>query len=67
MGSSSGLSLVVDDNGKGFSEQELEELNQATGMRSVRSRVTLLGGKVSLESTPGKGMVVRVYVPLKAS
>jgi PAS domain S-box-containing protein len=65
VGSGSGLTLVVEDNGKGFGKEELEELNQATGMRSVSNRVTLLGGKVSLESTPGKGMTVRVYLPLQ--
>jgi PAS domain S-box-containing protein len=64
VGSSNGLSLLVEDNGRGFTEDELAALNQATGMRSVRSRAMLLGGRLSLESTPGAGTAVRVFVPL---
>ena len=59
-----GLSLVVEDNGKGFDEHQLQELELGPGLRSVRNRAALLGGKVSLESTPGKGTVARVYLPL---
>ncbi len=58
-----GLSLVVEDDGKGFTEDELAALNGGTGMRSVRSRAALLGGRVSLESTPGAGTAVRVFLP----
>ncbi len=62
-----GLSLLVEDNGKGFDEHQLQELELGPGLRSVRNRTALLGGKVSLESTPGKGMVARVYLPLPGS
>jgi|GEM_PF-2586203 len=58
-----GLSLVVEDNGDGFADDELAALNQGTGMKSVRSRAALLGGRVSLESTPGAGTAVRVFLP----
>jgi PAS domain S-box-containing protein len=62
--SGNGLSLLVENNGKGFTEDELAALNQSTGVGRVRSRAALLGGRVSLESTPGAGTAVRVFLPL---
>jgi signal transduction histidine kinase len=62
--SGSGLSLLVEDNGKDLADDELAALNGDTGMRSVYSRAALLGGRVSLESTPGAGTAVRVFLPL---
>ncbi len=62
--SGSGLSLLVEDNGKGLTDDELAALNGGTGMRSVHSRAALLGGRVRLESTPGAGTAVRVFLPL---
>ncbi len=62
--SGSGLSLLVEDNGKGLTDDELAALNKGTGMRSVHSQAALLGGRVSLEVTPGAGTAVRVFLPL---
>jgi signal transduction histidine kinase len=62
--SGSGLSLLVEDNGKGLTDDELTALHGYTGMRSVHSRAALLGGRVSLESAPGAGTTVRVFLPL---
>jgi signal transduction histidine kinase len=62
--SGSGLSLLVEDDGKGLTDSELAALNGDTGMRSVHSRAALLGGRVSLEATPGAGTAVRVFLPL---
>lgn len=62
--SGSGLSLLVEDNGKGLTDDELAALNGDTGMRSVHSRVALLAGRVSLDATPGAGTAVRVFLPL---
>jgi signal transduction histidine kinase len=61
--SGSGLSLLVEDD-KGLTDDELTALNGDTGMRSVHSRAALLGGRVSLESAPGAGTAVRVFLPL---
>jgi signal transduction histidine kinase len=58
------LFVLVEDNGKGFDEHALQELDRGTGMKSVRNRTALLGGKVSVESTPGKGTLARVFLPL---
>ncbi|MBD0254550.1 MAG: PAS domain S-box protein [Cytophagales bacterium] len=62
--SGSGLSLLVEDNGKDLTDDERAALNGNTGMRSVHSRAALLGGRVSLDATPGAGTAVRVFLPL---
>ena len=44
------------DNGKGFSEDELERVN---GIRNMRERSREVGGKLELLSQPGEGTTLR--------
>jgi len=55
--------FIYQDNGRGF-DPEKTKLN-GLGLRNMESRVTLMGGSMSFESSPGKGLRVEVAVPSK--
>jgi PAS domain S-box-containing protein len=54
--------VEVRDWGIGFDTSAVEE--QRFGLRGIRERVRLLDGRVSIESSPGKGACVSVELPL---
>lgn len=62
------VSLVVDDNGRGFSfagrftSEELDRLR--LGPISIKERTRSIGGVLTVESTPGHGARLTVEVPL---
>jgi PAS domain S-box-containing protein len=51
--------LEIRDDGGGFSAEAVQGL----GIRNLRTRAKLLGGKLELHSEPGEGSVVRLTVP----
>ncbi len=53
------LSVVIEDNGRGF---EPDAPSVRTGQRSMRQRAEAIGGRLSVESTPGQGTRVGVLV-----
>jgi len=60
--------LIVDDDGKGFDVTRVmgsgpHERN--LGIYGMRERASLLGGTLTLESTPGAGTAVFVEIPLR--
>jgi len=59
-----GLQLAVRDDGIGF-DPARHRNGTSLGHVSMRQRVLLLGGKVEIESRPGRGTLVRAWVPLK--
>lgn len=63
------LSVVVEDDGRGFDVAEVErretpELSEGFGLRGMRERAELVGGTLTLESQPGRGTTVRLEVPI---
>lgn len=56
------LRLTVRDNGRGFST--LAHLGRGTGLLSMEERTELLGGRFSIQSSPGMGCVINVEVPV---
>jgi signal transduction histidine kinase len=54
--------LEVSDNGRGFDPAGL--FPGHLGLRSMRERVTKIGGTLTIESAPGQGTCIRVQVPL---
>ncbi|MEZ5439889.1 MAG: sensor histidine kinase [Lysobacterales bacterium] len=61
------LTLLIVDDGRGCDvEQALARAGQgeSTGLASVAERVRLFDGELSLESTPGEGLQLRVKLPL---
>jgi len=61
-GDHSRLLFVIEDDGKGFREEELSKTTM--GLKSIRERTELLGGTVKWVSIPDKGTRMEVRVPL---
>lgn len=57
------LSVTVEDNGKGFDVQQLEQ-NKGAGLRNVQARVDYLNGTMDIQSKPGEGTSVLVEIVL---
>jgi two-component system, NarL family, sensor histidine kinase UhpB len=61
-GGDSSVSLVVNDNGSGFT---FAEEGKGLGLSGMRERALLVGGRLDIDSRPGKGTTVRLEVPLR--
>ncbi len=62
------LHAQIIDNGDGFDPRQVREKpigKQGLGMLGMEERVTSLGGKMTIESQPGKGTTLRFTLPLK--
>ena len=61
------LCITVSDQGIGFEPAELDDRSKGGqvgwGLFSIRERLTLLGGRVEIDSAPGKGTQVRLVAP----
>lgn len=55
--------VAVADDGSGFSPAEAEQAT-GQGLRNMRQRAQLMGGRVQIDSAPGRGATVTVTVPL---
>ena len=59
---------IVEDDGKGFNVAEVmgyAAKEKKLGLYGMEERAALVGGKLTIESTPGKGTTVFVDVPLE--
>jgi len=56
------MRLKIEDWGIGFDPVAVERGH--FGLEGIRQRVRLLGGRLSIESTPGAGTVIQVSVPI---
>jgi signal transduction histidine kinase len=54
------VSMVVKDNGKGFSA---DEVTRGIGLHSMRERAESLGGSMVLTSASGEGTSISVRIP----
>ncbi len=52
--------IIIEDNGCGFN---IEELNIGNGLKNIKSRIEFLNGRLEINSTPGKGTIIALYVP----
>ncbi|MFY9551139.1 MAG: ATP-binding protein, partial [Thermoanaerobaculia bacterium] len=58
------------DDGKGFDADGVFErtgTDRSLGLHGMRERARLLGGRVTVESKPERGTVVRARFPLEAT
>ena len=55
--------LVVEDDGMGF-DVKSNRASTTLGLISMRERVRLVGGEISVESSPSSGTRIRVQIPL---
>jgi PAS domain S-box-containing protein len=58
------IDVTIRDNGRGFAADAPVRAN-AYGIRGLRERAYLLGGKARIVSTPGEGTEVEVTLPLQ--
>ena len=63
--SGDGMSLLVQDDGRGFDLAEVEQAGvlHGIGLRGMAERARLMGGTLEIESTPGWGTSVRAHLP----
>jgi signal transduction histidine kinase len=60
------LVVEIEDDGKGFDPGEVTRRagRPHFGLLGVRERVDLLGGKLTIDSAPGRGTRLHIEVPL---
>jgi signal transduction histidine kinase len=61
------ISLAVEDDGRGLpppADGELPRVGLGLGLIGIEERVKELGGSVAIHSQPGKGMLLKISVPL---
>ena len=61
-----GVELMVTDNGKGITEQEIAD-PKSFGLMGINERIYSLGGIVAISGSKNKGTTVRVSVPTGGS
>jgi signal transduction histidine kinase len=54
------LRLCIEDDGQGFDEQKI---TPGFGLRTIRDRARLIGGKLDIQSRPGKGARITLTIP----
>jgi two-component system, NarL family, sensor kinase len=64
-GTEESIELTVADIGGGFEEQEAFA-SHGLGLISMRERLQLVRGELSVRSKPGAGTTIRAWVPWKA-
>ncbi len=57
------ISLTIEDNGRGFDASD-PDFNAGMGLGNLRSRINFLKGKVDIDSQPGSGTLISVYIPV---
>jgi len=58
------ISLTIEDNGSGFDVTDKRKYN-GMGLKNLQNRVNFIRGKIEIDSHPGRGTLVSVYVPVK--
>ncbi|ORT57481.1 GAF domain-containing sensor histidine kinase [Streptomyces sp. CB03238] len=58
-----GVLLSVTDNGKGFEPRTVRRAGRHLGLVSMRDRAGGVGGKLTVQSAPGKGTTIEMEVP----
>lgn len=62
------LTLRIEDKGRGFDATQVAAPGQVSGgLRGMRDRAELFGGRVELRSAPGEGTVVQLMLALDAT
>ncbi|MFN8290271.1 MAG: response regulator [Chitinophagaceae bacterium] len=56
-----GFSLQITDDGQGASP---EVISAGVGLRNIQSRLSIFEGKSEVQTSPGKGFMIRAWMPL---
>lgn len=60
---SEGLQLTLEDNGKGF-DSNSPKYTEGAGLGNIRNRVQFLKGEIEIDSAPGRGTLIAVFIPV---
>ena len=60
------LKITVSDHGKGFDPDSLKFSREGFGLFSIRERLSLVGGRLEMRSSPGHGAELTLIAPLGA-
>jgi len=66
----SGIGMEIEDDGKGFDAKDVLEPERKKdqggfGLLGMEERISLLDGTLTIQSEPGKGTKISVYVPIR--
>ncbi len=56
------LTLIVEDNGRGFNENDIKLLSGG-GLKGIRSKIENLGGNLFIDAFPQRGTLVSIIIP----
>ncbi|MHC1729068.1 MAG: histidine kinase N-terminal 7TM domain-containing protein [Syntrophobacteraceae bacterium] len=56
--------VTIEDHGRGFDPEAVSD-SRGFGLRSMRGRAEAMGGRLEINSAPGKGTLVSIQVPLQ--
>ncbi len=59
-----GIAATIEDNGKGFDSTDKNKYD-GIGLKNIISRITYLKGTIDFDSSPGKGTLIAIHVPVK--
>lgn len=59
--------FTIEDDGVGFDFQEALDSRRGNGLHNIVSRVSLIGGKLHFDSSPGSGTTVTIQIPKNGS
>lgn len=57
------LSIIIEDNGKGFNPREVKK-QDGMGLSNIERRIEHLEGTMEVDSTPGRGTTILIDIPL---
>jgi two-component system NarL family sensor kinase len=57
------ITATIEDNGQGFDTNDRNKF-EGIGLKNIRTRIEYLKGTVDFDSSPGKGTLVAMHVPL---
>lgn len=61
------VSVVVEDNGRGFNADEIMARNSQTiGLATLRERIEMLGGELTVQSSMGQGTRAEFTIPVES-
>jgi two-component system NarL family sensor kinase len=58
-----GARLQIIDNGTGFNIEELPEEQKGMGLKNIQKRAEIVGGEVFIQSQPGEGTCIDIFIP----
>lgn len=58
-----GISVTIEDNGKGFDVTQKSNI-EGIGLKNMRTRIEYLKGTIEFDSTPEKGTLVAINIPV---